>query len=163
MDRPRRIGGDGVGGGLVAAAGAGLFAWTYVTDLPFEAALIPRIAFGAMIFGGVWIFARDALGRNRVGDHHSEETSSWSEAIVAAVALPAMLLAGWLVLRIGLASTGFISLSTTWLLLRWRFAPDVPYYLRSWRAFALAAAISATMYVVFILLLGIHLPRTILF
>jgi len=159
MKRLMRLSGDGIGGALMSAVGALLLWWIFFTGLSGQPALLPRLSVGAMIVGGLWIAIRDW---RRAGTIVSGLLQSESAAMFAVVATLALF--GWLMLQIGIAVTTFGLLSLIWLVLRIRIGGAAPMILRrAWGPFVLAAAIGMSLYLAFVVGLGVFLPNTLLF
>lgn len=137
------------------------FVWTFFMPLRPMELFIPRIALGLITFGGIIVFVQDMLKK---GDPENISKAFVLPYIVG-VSL-ALWIYGWAFRTIGLITSTFLFLIIWWTWLAYRDAKVEGTFEGVKKKIAkmavLALAVSISVYVLFIVLLGMHMPNTIL-
>lgn len=138
----------------------GVFIYTYYERLRPVELLIPRISIGLLMVGALLVI----IGDYRKQGEAKELKRDLSVLPVVAGVSFIMWLYGVAFIRFGLASTTFVFLVGWWLYVAIRDSKkDPPLWPRIAKYALLAALLSGIIYVFFIMLLRIYLPRTLLF
>lgn len=153
-----RIHSEVIGSIIIVVFGTFFFWWTYHEDLPGGAAIVPRIAAGAIICGGGSILFRALRGRTAV-----RIVVSRHELLMALVLLSSLGVYAFLMLWLGLAVAIFIFLMGWWLVLFNRMRGSHAPWMTPLALAGIAGGMSAFCYSLFILLLDMYLPNTALF
>lgn len=140
---------------------AGIFYYTYFERLRPVELLIPRISLGLLLVGSLLVIIGDFRKPMMVRRLNRDWTIL---PIVAGVSL-IMYLYGQAFIYIGLATTTFVFLMGWWLYVAIRDSREEPSSLlpRITKYFLLAVVLSGVVYLFFIVLLRIYLPRPLLF
>ena len=132
---------------------------TFFMDLDSEVLLIPRIAIGLVGVGGILIVQKDLRRPEKVPELDRTNVIPYLIGVVVAIWLYSQA-----VLNIGLAASTFAFLIVWWAWISYRdarvsgnprdFFPRILVFL------GIAVVVTGAMYVLFTLLLNIHLPGT---
>lgn len=153
---------NGIVGLLLVLLSAVAFYWTYSMRLrPYEL-FIPRIALGLIILGGLLIFFKDIVKHSEVKEELSKE---FILPYAVGVSL-SMWLYGWAFRNIGIVTSTVVFLSSWWIWVVYRDAKRKgsigSFGFTAVKYVVLAAIIAAVIYFLFIFLLRMYLPRTLL-
>lgn len=157
-----RVSLNGKVGFLVFLLGTAGYIWTFYMRLRTLELIVPRVALVLIAVGGALILIKDLLEKGP-----KEEPSRENVLPYIAGVLAVMWLYGWFFRNIGIVVSSFIFLSIWWIWLTIRDAKRTnsletikPKLIR---LIAFALGITAAIYLLFIVLLGMYLPRTLLF
>lgn len=142
-----------------------MFIWTYYMPLRSEEVFIPRISVALIALGGIIILIKDIL-RSGNFDRTVDLDQNYPPVYIAGVALTLYLYI-WLVLRVGFVISTFMVLAGWWVLIEFvevkRSQIRQELNGRIIRKLILAGAVTAFAYFLFINLIGMYLPPTLLF
>ena len=157
----KRLTHNGIVGLVLALAGIGGFIWTFSSPLRPMELFVPRIAMWLIIIGGTLVLLRDLMKPDRA--------EQLSKALVLPYAIGvalAMWLYGWAFRNIGLVTSTFLFLAIWWIWVAFRDArctgSTEGLAIRIAKLLALALAIAVVIHLLFISLLNMHMPRTLL-
>jgi len=149
-------------GFLVIVLSIAGFVWTYFMGLRPLEVFIPRISLGLMALGGFLIILKDLIEKpENIEVPAKENILPYLIGIIAA-----MWIYGWSFRNIGLLTSTFAFLTIWWIWISIRDAKregnlgSVKF--RLVKLVALALAITISVQLLFIELLGMHMPRTLL-
>ncbi len=152
-----------IGLGL-AVFGIMVFVWTYSMPLRPNEVIQPRVAMALFVIGGTWVFLTELRTPDK--EYIKLEKDPGLLLVVAGVSAAAHLY-GQALLRLGAASSVFLFLVLWWLFTTYRdakLAGDLSSFLpRFGKHVVLAAAVSGSVYVLFIVFLRMYLPGILLF
>lgn len=158
----KRVSLNGGVGILVFLLGASGYIWTYYMRLRSIELIVPRVALALIALGGFLILIKDLIERADLKDLPSRENVI--PYLIGVLGL--MWLYGWMFRNIGLVTSSFLFLGAwwTWLTIRDAKRLKEPETIRPKliRLLLFAIAITAAIYLLFIVLLGMYLPRTLL-
>lgn len=151
--------------GIISLVMTGLgligFIWTFFMPLRSMEVFIPRIALLLIILGGVVVFIQDIMKKG--------DPENISKAFVLPYILGVSLVLwfyGWAFRNIGIITSTFLFLIIWWTWLAFRDAKTAGSYegikKKLAKMAALALGVSLSIYLLFIVLLGMHMPSTLL-
>lgn len=149
-------------GSLIAVGSAAIIWQLTVSLLPTEAILIPRLSFAIIGLGGV-VLALQAATRPTVPTNTKGTDTPSGFLLIALLVLTSLGLAGYLLQRLGIASTSFLFLLSWWVALTARSRTDS---LGVWRLLLLCgfgALLAFLLYAFSIYVLRLYLPGTLFY
>lgn len=138
-----------------------LFYWSFNMPLRSEEVLIPRISIGIILAGAIIIFFRDLIRPDFIPDLDSRYT-------IPGIALVAIALYIYIsmVLNIGLIVSTFLNLSIWWIIIEYIDTKKNnllgEFRNRVIKKLILALLVTAATYILFITIISMYMPNTIL-
>lgn len=158
----RRVSLNGVVGIIVFLVGTGGYVWTYYMRLRALELIVPRVALFLIALGGLLVLIKDLIE----SADSKEEPSRENVIPYILGVLGLMWLYGWMFRNIGIITSSLLFLSAWWIWLTIRDAKRLgtPELIKPkiLRLLLFAVVITAAIYLLFIVLLGMYLPRTLL-
>ncbi|MBF8436276.1 tripartite tricarboxylate transporter TctB family protein [Halanaerobiaceae bacterium Z-7014] len=139
-----------------------LFYWSFNMPLRSEEVLIPRISIGIILAGAIIIFIRDLIRPEFIPDLDSRYT-------IPGIILVALALYTYIsmVLNIGLIVSTFLNLAFWWIIIEYIDTKknNLQNELKSRiiKKLILALLVTAAAYILFITIISMYMPNTILF
>lgn len=159
----KRITLNGIVGILAFLSGTAAYIWTYYMRLRSMELFVPRVALGLIAIGGLLILIKDLI-------EDSSETKEPSRERILPYLVGVILVMwvyGWFFRNVGLLVSTFLFLSLWWIWLTLRDArrtgSSEPIAPKMMKLIAFALVVTASVYLLFIALLGMYLPRSLLF
>lgn len=152
---------NGIVAGILVLFSGTLFYWSFNMPLRPEEVLIPRVALGIMLFGAFIIFIRDIIRPEFIPDLDSRYT-------IPGILLVALALYIYIsmVLNIGLIVSTFLNLTFWWIIIEYRDvkANNLQGELKARiiKKIILALIVTAAAYILFISIISMYMPNTIL-
>jgi len=152
---------NGIVAGILVLFSGTLFYWSFNMPLRSEEVLIPRVALGIMLFGAFIIFIRDIIRPEFIPDLDSRYT-------IPGILLVALALYIYIsmVLNIGLIVSTFLNLTFWWIIIEYRDvkANNLQGELKARiiKKIILALIVTAAAYILFISIISMYMPNTIL-
>jgi len=152
---------NGIVAGILVLFSGTLFYWSFNMPLRSEEVLIPRVALGIMLFGAFIIFIRDIIRPEFIPDLDSRYT-------IPGILLVALALYIYIsmVLNIGLIVSTFLNLTFWWVIIEYRDVKinklEGELKARIIKKIILALIVTAAAYILFISIISMYMPNTIL-
>ncbi len=152
---------NGIVAGILVLFSGTLFYWSFNMPLRSEEVLIPRVALGIMLFGAFIIFIRDIIRPEFIPDLDSRYT-------IPGILLVALALYIYIsmVLNIGLIVSTFLNLTFWWVIIEYRDVKinklEGELKSRIIKKIILALIVTAAAYILFISIISMYMPNTIL-
>jgi len=155
-----RLSSNGIVGIILFVLAAAGFIWSYSMNLRPLEVFIPRIALGLIAAGGILVLIKDLLEDPEKKDLPPRENLL---PYIAGIVL-AMWLYGWAFRNIGILTSTFIFLTLWWIWVSLRDekaqVSNQPLAIKLGKLTGAALLITACIQLLFIELLGMHMPTT---